>query len=182
MWTIETADNHFVTAVGGGGKSTRAFHTDATKPLAWEWFYLLKCGDLGDPGFQYAIRPAGTGNVPGGGERVAFLTAVGGGNRRHHALTVNGPFQFESRFNLIRQPDQSYALRTSNGFTYVTDDDGGGLAHGTPQLDNLFTTQTQVQDWEKFKIVETSPGLYTIQTVSGQERLLEYLDANQLSG
>jgi hypothetical protein len=165
-WTIETANNHFVTALGGGGKSTRAFHTDATNPSTWESFYVLKCGDLGT-GFQYAIRPAGTGNVPGQGEKVSFLTAVGGGNRIHGAMTANGPFQFESKFNLILQPDGSYAIRTSNGFTYVTADDGGGLAHGTPQMDNLITVKTEVQDWERFKIVERFPGLYTIQTVSG---------------
>jgi hypothetical protein len=96
VWTIETVNHHFVTALGGGGKSTRAFHTDATNPSTWESFYVLKCGDLGT-GFQYAIRPAGTGNVPGQGEKVSFLTAVGGGNRIHVAMTVNGPFQFQSK-------------------------------------------------------------------------------------
>jgi hypothetical protein len=165
VWTIETANNHFVTAVGGGGKSTRAFHTDATNALSWESFYLLKTGDLG-PGFRYAIRPAGTGNIPGQGEKVSFLTAIGGGGRRQHALTFNGPFQPESLFGLVRQPDGSFAIRTANG-PYVTADDGGGLAHGTPQLDNLYTAETHIQDWERFKIVEKAPGLYTIQTVSG---------------
>ena len=41
------------------------------------------------------------------------------------------------------------------------------VGYGSPQIDNLFTTQTQVQDWEKFRINETSPGVFTIQTVSG---------------
>ncbi|MBV8831772.1 MAG: hypothetical protein JO108_21390, partial [Acidobacteriaceae bacterium] len=35
----------------------------------------------------------------------------------------------------------------------------------SPQIDNLFTTQTQVQDWEKFRIQETSRS--EIQTVRG---------------
>jgi hypothetical protein len=166
--TIATLDGHFVTALGGGGKSTRAFHTDGTVARSWEQFYILKVGDLGS-GHLYAIRPAGTGNIPGQGERISFLTAINGGNRTVHAMTANSPLQPESHFRFLSLPDGSYAFGTSNGFTVVTADNGGGLAHGTPQMDNLITTKpvTQIQDWEKFKIVETSPGLYTIQTVSG---------------
>jgi len=164
--TIATLDGHFVTAVGGGGKSTRAFHTDATTASTWEKFYIVRVGDLGS-GLQYAIRPAGTGiNLPGLGIAISFLTALGGGNRLVHAMTANSHLQPESKFRLHRQPDGSFALQTSNGF-FVTADNGGGLAHGTPQMDNLITTKTHIQDWEKFKIVETSPGRYTIQTISG---------------
>jgi hypothetical protein len=82
-------------------------------------------------------------------------------------MTANSKLQPESKFRLRRQPDGSYALGTSNRFTVVSADNGGGLAHSSSQRDNLFTTQTHIQDWEKFRIVETSPGLYTIPTVSG---------------
>jgi hypothetical protein len=165
-FTIATLDGHFVTAVGGGGHPTRAFHTDATVASTWEKFYLLKTGDL-DSGHQYAIRPAGTGNIPGKGESLSFLTAINGGNRVVHAMTAQSNLQPESRFHIQKQPDGTYALRTSNGFTVVTADNGGGLAHGTPQQDNLLTNQSHVEAWEKFRIVEVSTGLYTIQTVSG---------------
>jgi hypothetical protein len=165
-WTIRLLDGHFVTAVGGGGQATRAFHTDATVAKSWESFYILKTGDLGS-GLPYVIRPAGTGNVPGHGEKVSFLTAINGGNRQVGALTFNGPLKPESHFNLIAQPDGSFAFKTSNGFTFITADDGGGLAHGTPQMDNLITTKSHVQDWEKFRIAEAAPGLYTVQTISG---------------
>jgi len=164
--TISTLDGHFVTALGGGGKSTRAFHTDATQAKTWERFYVLKVGDLGS-GHQYAIRPAGTGFIPDRGESISFLTAINGGNRRVDAMTANSSLQPESRFTLKKQPDGTYALGTSNGFTVVSADNGGGLAHGTSDRDNLFTTEAHILDWEKFKIFETSPGLYTIQTVSG---------------
>lgn len=167
-FSIQTETGNFVTAVGGGGHPTRAFHTDATAASTWEKFYLLKTGDLGS-GHQYAIRPTGTGNIPGKGESLSYLTALGGGGRLLNAMTANSPLVDNSKFHLSKQPDGSFAFRTPNGFNVLTADDGGGLAHGTPQMDNLITTKTtlQIQDWEKFKIAETSPGEYTIQTVSG---------------
>ena len=60
------------------GKSTDAFHTDAVQANSWEYFYFLKCGDVGS-GYQYAIRPTGTGNIPGKGDFVSYLTALNGG-------------------------------------------------------------------------------------------------------
>jgi len=161
-FTIKTYDGHFLTALGGGGKATDAFHTDATKASAWEYFYFLKCGDLGS-GYQYAIRPTGTGNIPGKGDFASFLTALGGGGQTRQAMTAYSGLQSGSKFKLIRQNDGSYALQTSNGINYLTAVGGGGLASG----DNLQTNRTQVQAWETFKIVEQPNCSYTIQTVSG---------------
>jgi hypothetical protein len=107
------------------------------------------------------------GFIPRRVESISFLTAINGGHWIVDAMTANSELQPESKSRLRRQPDGSYALGTSNGFTVVSADNGGGLAHSSSQRDNLFTTQTHIQDWEKFRIVETSPGLYTIQTVSG---------------
>ena len=75
--TIGTFNGHLLTALGGGGKTSNAFHTDATVASTWESFFVLKSGDLGS-GYRYGIRPAGTG---GPGEVVNFLTAIGGGGR-----------------------------------------------------------------------------------------------------
>jgi hypothetical protein len=161
-FTMKTYDGHYLTALGGGGKATDAFHTDATKASSWEYFYFLKCGDLGS-GYQYAIRPTGTGNIPGKGDFVSYLTALGGGGRTSQAMTAFSGLQAGSRFKLIKQNDGTYALQTSSG-NYVTAVNGGGLASG----DNLHTDARQVQAWEKFKIVERPPNCsYTIQTVSG---------------
>ena len=165
-FSMQTETGNFVTAVGGGGHPTRAFHTDATVASTWEKFYLLKTGDL-DSGHQYAIRPTGTGNIPGKGQTLSYLTANNGGNRILNAMTANSPLVDNSKFRLVKQPDGSFAIRTPNGFTVVTADNGGGLAHGTPQMDNLITTKSIVQDWEKFRFAEVSPGEYTIQTISG---------------
>lgn len=161
-FTIKTYDGHFLTALGGGGKSTDAFHTDAVQANTWEYFYFLKCGDLGS-GYQYAIRPTGTGNIPGKGDFVSYLTAFNGGGMASQAMTAYSGLQAGSRFRLIRQGDGSYALQTSNGVNYLTAVGGGGIASG----DNLHTDARQVQAWEKFKIVEQPNCSYTVQTVSG---------------
>ena len=145
---IRTFNGHFVTALGGGGLATRAFHTDATQSLDWESFFLLKCGDLGS-GYEYAIRPAGTG---GPGDVPSFLTAISGGGQTGQGITAGN--LGSSSFRLIEQNDGSYALQTPDVFHYVTAVDGGGLAHGV----NLQTDRTQVQGWEQFKIVEYESG------------------------
>jgi len=79
----------------------------------------------------------------------------------------------DAQFTLIRQDDGSYALQTpkdtlnDNETNYVTAVDGGGLAHGTNDSDNLITTATQVGAWEKFRITDQGNCTYTIQTNSG---------------
>ena len=155
---IGTVNGHLLTALGGGGKATHAFHTDATVASTWEAFWVLKSGDLGS-GFRYAIRPVGTGV-----SIVNFLTALGGGGRPAPAVTHFSGLAPESQFTLIRLEDGSYALQTANGFNYVTAVDGGGLSSGA---DNLETDATQIGPWEKFKIVDQGDATYTIQTVSG---------------
>ena len=42
VYSIGTFNNHFLTALGGGGKTTDAFHTDATSASTWEQFRLIK--------------------------------------------------------------------------------------------------------------------------------------------
>ena len=153
--TIQTKNGNYVTAVGGGGQLTNALHTDARTAGSWEHFRVLKCGDLGS-GLTYAILPTNGG----------VLNAPGGGGQTQQAI-INGGLDDSARFTLIRQADGSYALRTSNGINYVTAVGGGGrplAAEG-----NFHTDATQVQAWERFKIVDDGDGrcLYTIQTVSG---------------
>lgn len=61
-----TANGHYLTAVGGGGRITDVIHSDATQLQAWERFTLHYLGNG-----QYDIE-----TVNG-----HFLTAVGGGGR-----------------------------------------------------------------------------------------------------
>jgi len=58
---------NFLTAVGGGGRTTDVIHTDATVARSWETFTLVDAGD----GVHVGIKTV-SGN---------FLTAVGGGGR-----------------------------------------------------------------------------------------------------
>ena len=66
--TIQTVNTgNFLTAVGGGGRTTDVLHTNATVARSWEAFTLVDAGD----GVHVGIRTL-TGNL---------LTAVGGGGR-----------------------------------------------------------------------------------------------------
>jgi len=164
-YSIQTFSGHYVTALDGGGRSTAAFHTDARKVSTWETFDFVKCGDLGT-GYKYWIRPDA--GIPFNGfHRNLYLAAIGGGGRIKGAIgMLGGPsssleINNQMRFQLLRQADGSYAIKTSNGY-YVTAQGGGGLA--SPNSDNLQTNRTQVQAWEKFRIVDQGNCLYTIQT------------------
>jgi hypothetical protein len=165
VYTIGTWNENFVTALGGGGKATEAFHTDARQASTWEYFYVLKSGDLGD-GFNYAIRPAGTGFVPGQGDNPRFISATDGGGRIKDAMTSSTSARGNEIFRVEKQPDGTYALRTRSG-NLVTAVGNGGIAHPTSTSDTLHTDATQIQAWERFNIEERSPGLYGIQTGSG---------------
>jgi len=63
---IQTITGNFLTAVGGGGRTTDVLHTDATIIDPWEKFTLIDAGDG-----SYGLR-----TVNG-----HYLTAVGGGGR-----------------------------------------------------------------------------------------------------
>lgn len=172
--SIQTVNGHYLTAVGGGGKITDAIHTDAVQADAWEYFTVWKCGDLGS-GYQYTISaisvPFGSLFAFGGGGRVATEAGVFATGALGVLDDYNlRPTPFDNnwqRFRLIRQSDGSYALQTSNGINYVTAIQGGGLASGTRFWDDLVTDRTQVQAWEKFRLVEVGSCTYVIQTVSG---------------
>src|SRR5207237_365066 len=71
---------NYLTAVGGGGRTTDVVHTDATQVRDWEKWRLVKAGDLGS-GYCYGIQ-AFTG---------FFLSAPGGGGRTTDAILANSP-------------------------------------------------------------------------------------------
>jgi hypothetical protein len=62
-------------------------------------------------------------------------------------------------------PVSQWFIRTANG-NCVTAVGGGGLSSGTSQSDNLHTDATQVQAWERFRVVDQSDCTYAIQTVN----------------
>ncbi len=133
-FSILTDKGFLVTAVGGGGRTQDAIHTDAAQIQAWEKFKLV---DLG--GNQYAIE------TPDG----HYLTAVDGGGRTtevvHTDATKIGSWE---TFRLYDQGDGSYALQTA-GAKYLTAVGGGGKTQ-----DVVHTDAVQVGSWEKFKFMK----------------------------
>lgn len=158
LYAIQTFDGHYLTAVGGGGKTTDAIHSDAVSVRTWEEFWIWKCGDLGSK-YRYSIWNPLNGY---------FFAANGGGGRIKSVLTYLGPNVTKEwgGFTLLRQDDGAYAIRTASG-NYLTAVGGGGQASGTADSDNLHTDATWVRAWEKFRIVEVGSCTYAIQTVSG---------------
>lgn len=71
---FQTVNGHYLTAVGGGGRTTDVIHTDAVAIGAWEKFTLVDSGD-GSP-IHYGLL-----TVNG-----HYLTAVGGGGRVTDAI------------------------------------------------------------------------------------------------
>jgi hypothetical protein len=53
---IQTFNGHYLTALGGGGKTTHAFHTDATGVSTWETFWVLSRRDRPAPPLGHPRR------------------------------------------------------------------------------------------------------------------------------
>jgi hypothetical protein len=174
-FAIQAIGGKYLTAIGEGGKYEDAIHTDATRIGQWEYFRIVKCGDLGT-GYRYMIIPASEG----------VLTAINGGGKAQGETIVQGywpgdsPDRSWSRFRLIRQSDGSYALQTANGVNYVTALGGGGQVQKFEECNPGFpgaclsgfstifhTDATQVRAWERFKFIDQGNCKYAIQTVSG---------------
>jgi hypothetical protein len=163
-FAIQTIKGFYVTAVGGGGRTTDAIHTDATQLQAWEQFRIVKCGDVGS-GYAYHIKAAN-------GEYLIPVDSSGlVGSIRLDNL---GAYERKS-LRFYRQGDGSYALQTSfnlyYSLKYVTALGGGGQVQkyisGTQRSRIFHTVATQVQAWEKFRVIDRGNCTYAIQTASG---------------
>jgi hypothetical protein len=104
------ASGNYLTAVGGGGKTSDPLHTDAKEVRQWEMFQLVGVGhDLGDA-LSYFIVPQ---------HNATPLAAINGGGETKNAIFPLGVGPFPNQplpravFRLERQPNNTYALRTS---------------------------------------------------------------------
>lgn len=133
---IQTFDGHYLTAVGGGGRTTDVLHTDATKIAAWERFTLVDTGE-GAP-VRYGFKTA-TGN---------YLTAVSGGGRIRDVMHSDATeLRDWEKFTLESLSDGFYAIRTIKG-QYLTATGAGGNVE-----DAIHSDATKVDDWEKFRFL-----------------------------
>lgn len=136
---IQSFDGHYLTAVGGGGRTSDVLHTDAKSPKSWERFTLVDL-DKGTPNVTYGVRTY----------RGYYLTAVDGGGRINGVMRSNETrardweeFQFESLGG------GWFAIKTFNG-RYLTAVNSGGLS--TQVADTMHSDARQIRNWEKFKL------------------------------
>jgi hypothetical protein len=135
----------YVTAVGGGGRTTDVIRTDATTVQGKELFTLVDAGD----GTHYGIKTL-TGN---------YLTAVDGGGRSTDTIHSDATILLGwEKFALIPQGGSLYAIQTINGH-YLTAVGGGGRT-----TDVIHTDAAVVLGWELFLV---RCGLTTVPDVVG---------------
>jgi hypothetical protein len=131
---MTTPKDNFLTAVGGGGRTTDVIHTDATVPRSWEMFRLWSTNVFGFYGIQ---------TVNG-----HFVTAVAAGGRTtdtiHTDATVVASWELFAPTRLS-YPQSGFGLRTIRGF-FVTAVGGGGHNSG----DTIHTDATVARSWESF--------------------------------
>jgi hypothetical protein len=124
----------FLTAVGGGGRTTDTIHTDATVPRSWEMFRLWTTNASGFYGIQ---------TVNG-----HFVTAVHAGGRTtdtiHTDATKVANWELFAPVPL-QYPQSGFGIKTSRDF-FLTAVGGGGHNSG----DTIHTDATVAKSWESF--------------------------------
>ena len=135
---IQAYDGHYLTAVGGGGRTFDVLHTDASQPKAWEKFTLVDA-DKGTPNVTYGIRTV----------KGYFLTAQDGGGRITNVIRSNETrLRDWEEFQLISLGGGWFAIQTFRG-NYLTAVNSGGLS--TQVADVIHSDARQIKNWEKFK-------------------------------
>ena len=139
--SIQTNNGHFLTAVGGGGRTSDVIHTDATRVGSWEKFVLVDSGD-GESNIHYGLKTA----------NGHYLTAVSGGGRITDVIHSDATqIQAWEKFQVNSFGGGIYSINTINGH-FVTANNGGGLV-----ADTIHTDATRVGAWEKFRLLCTNP-------------------------
>jgi hypothetical protein len=133
---FETVNGHYLTAVGGGGRTTDVIHTDATQIGSWEKFTLVD-SNSGTAPIEYGIETA----------NGHYLTAVDGGGLITDVIHSDATqLQAWEKFTLYGLGNGVYDIQTINGH-YLTAVGGGGRT-----TDTIHSDATSVGAWEKFTI------------------------------
>lgn len=131
---IKTYNGHYLTAVGGGGRTTDVIHTDATRVGSWERFTLVDSCD-GDSIINYGFQTI----------KGYYLTVVGGGGRITDVIHSNATqLQAWEKIKTVSLGGGWFALQTITG-NYLTAVGGGGRV-----TDTIHSDATQIGNWEKF--------------------------------
>jgi len=133
---FETVNGHYLTAVGGGGRTTDVIHSDATRIGSWEKFTLIDSRSGSAP-IQYGLETT----------NGHYLTAVGGGGRITDVIHSDATqLQAWEKFTLYSLGNGVYDIQTIDGH-YLTAVGGGGLT-----TDAVHSDATRVGAWEKFTV------------------------------
>ncbi len=133
---IQTVDGHYLTAVGGGGRTTDVIHTDATRIGSWEKFTLIDSGD-GASNIHYGVRTT----------NGHYLTAVGGGGRTTDVIHSDAPWLLDwEKFTFVSLGYGWYAIQTIDGH-YLTAVGGGGRI-----TDTIHSDAPWIRSWEEFRV------------------------------
>jgi hypothetical protein len=139
--TFQTSNGHYLTAVGGGGRTTDVLHTDATRVGSWERFTLVDSGD-GAPNIHYGVLTT----------NGHYLTAVGGGGRTTDVMHSDAPWLLDwEKLTMISLGLGVYAIQTIDGH-YLTAVGAGGRI-----TDTIHSDATRIGSWEKFRLSCTNP-------------------------
>jgi hypothetical protein len=134
--TIQAFDGHYLTAVGGGGRTTDTIETNRTSPSTWETFTLMP-------------SPAG------GGEAIRtsngdFVSAISGGGRTSDVIETNrtqaSTWETFTLVPLTGVGPNFYAIRTLTG-NYLTAVNSGGIGSA---FEAIHSNATQIGTWEEF--------------------------------
>ena len=132
---IKAYDGHYLTAVGGGGRTTDVIHTNVTSPGNYEKFTFE------DPNEGSAIYGIKT-------YKGYYLTIVGGGGRTTDVIHSDATnFLAWEKIRTIALGNGWYALQTINDH-YLTAVDSGGRT-----TDVIHSDATRIGTWEMFRII-----------------------------
>jgi hypothetical protein len=129
----------YLTAVGGGGRTTDVIHTDSRHLQAWERFRLWVDSATRQ---YYALQ-----TVNG-----YFITANNAGGLKVNAIdsTATSVGSWEM-FKLMQVPFPAYAIQTLRGF-FLTAVGGGGQDSG----DTIHTDSVKAAEWEYFNLFRSA--------------------------
>ncbi len=154
-FAIQTFGMQYLTAVGGGGRVTDVFHTDATAIGPSERYRLFLVLGGGVPP-KFAIQTSG----------FNFITAVGGGGRSSDVLHTDAKQvqSWETFSFALDQRGWRHAIQTVKG-NYLTAVGAGGKT-----TDAIHSDAVKADNWEYFYIWKCgdlgSGHQYTIRAVS----------------
>jgi len=155
-FAIMTSNGHFITAVGGGGRTTDVLHTDAWQPAAWEKFRLWFVPLTGEYGLQ-TVNGQFLSATNGGG--LASLFPLGAGEVDTILSNATSIIDYQ-RFRISNLQSQSalgglylrpasFGIQTVRGFFLTA---VGGGRHIDPPV--LHTDATTAKEWETFNLIK----------------------------